>query len=354
MTADVGAACGGANGRAAPPGVAAAASGVNHALNPTRRSRAKSSALRAGRVSAPVGSKGAMSHIAVRRIIEGGHTVWGQDWYYEFRELSATCNAGKVAAYCQRLSTQYSKLTSTWTEDSNSEWISRVYFAVKMALSSSVMAMSLDYARCTNLRVVESYLEYYMVLNCMRAVMLTMPSQAWTDGSLMQSTHSKTIQVVAQVVTQLDKACGQQLLSGITHLKALREYISYRGPSSGGSMKSPRFDSILWSRFLLELAQLQSEILEKSIIKQATSGFALKSEFIAKICRCEIDGLVFQDSEDVYRMGYLKRKHPLPTNIMHMMSEGHVEDYFGSWCAEEQEDAIFNPDVNWRILFDVP
>jgi hypothetical protein len=36
------------------------------------------------------------------------------------------------------------------------------------------------------------------------------------------------------------------------------------------------------------------------------------------------------------------------------MSEGHVEDFFGSWCAEEDTDAdIFDPDDNWYIIFDV-
>ena len=48
------------------------------------------------------------------------------------------------------------------------------------------------------------------------------------------------------------------------------------------------------------------------------------------------------------------RKHPMPTNILHMMSEGHVEDFFGSWLDQEDSEDGFNPDENWRILFDVP
>ncbi len=49
-----------------------------------------------------------------------------------------------------------------------------------------------------------------------------------------------------------------------------------------------------------------------------------------------------------------RRKYPLPTNIQHIMSEGHVEDFFGSWCAEEEtDDDIFDPDENWYIIFDV-
>lgn len=295
-----------------------------------------------------------MSHIKVRQSVGGVHALWGRDWYYQFSEIPPKCDAAKVSAYCQSLSTQYSKLTSQWTEDLNSEWISRIYFAVKMSLSSSVMAMSLEYSRGTNLRVVESYLEYYMVLNCMRAILLTLPSQKWADGMLMQTTHSKTIQAVTMVVTQLDNGMGQELLAGIANLKALREYISYRGPSNGGSEKGPLFDSLVWCRFLLEIAQLQSELLESSVLKKSKSGYALKSEYITKICSCKIDGVEFLDDEDMYRMGYLKRKHPLPTNILHMMSEGHVEDFFGSWCAEKPEDGMFDPDDNWRILFDVP
>jgi len=39
-----------------------------------------------------------------------------------------------------------------------------------------------------------------------------------------------------------------------------------------------------------------------------------------------------------------------------MMSEGHVEDYFGAWCEYNQNEDpdVFNPDDNHGILFDVP
>jgi hypothetical protein len=36
------------------------------------------------------------------------------------------------------------------------------------------------------------------------------------------------------------------------------------------------------------------------------------------------------------------------------MSEGHVEVFFGSWRPEEESPNTFNPDDDWRILFDVP
>lgn len=30
-----------------------------------------------------------------------------------------------------------------------------------------------------------------------------------------------------------------------------------------------------------------------------------------------------------------------------------VEDYFGAWYQDDDSD-IYNPDVNWRIIFPVP
>jgi hypothetical protein len=99
---------------------------------------------------------------------------------------------------------------------------------------------------------------------------------------------------------------------------------------------------------------MQSELLEASVLKNAKGTFTLSSESIERICNIEIEGIHFYDKEDRYRMGYLQRKHPLPTNILHIMSEGHVEDFFGSWCAKDEGEGQFNPDVNWGIIFDVP
>lgn len=295
-----------------------------------------------------------MSHILVRRIAASRYHNWGQDWWYKFTQIPIKCDEVSVTKYCQSLNNQYAKVTARWNEELNSEWISRIYFAVKMVLSSSVMALSLEHARKSNLRIVESYLEYYMSLNCLRAIMLTLPSQKWADGELMESTHTKTINVAIDVISFMNKSVASELEAGIRHLKALREYISYRGPSSGGHHKSTAFDSIEWCRFLLEIAQMQSELLERSVIKKSVTGHSLKAEYIKRMCHCTIDGVSFDDGEDRDRMGYLQRKHPLPVNILHMMSEGHVEDYFGAWCADEPDETMFNPDDDWQILFNVP
>jgi hypothetical protein len=143
-------------------------------------------------------------------------------------------------------------------------------------------------------------------------------------------------------------------------LKAYRELISYRAPSTGDSFPKAEFDLDLRAlcQLLSEMAQAQSELLEVSILKNAKGTYTFLDEYIRQACHTDIDGHSFWDTEDQYRLDYLRRKHPWPTNIMHIMSEGHVEDFFGAWLPkdnnEDENKDIFNPDENWRVIFDVP
>ena len=105
---------------------------------------------------------------------------------------------------------------------------------------------------------------------------------------------------------------------------------------------------------MAELAQMHSELLERSIHKNVKDIFNFNEEYIVQVCHSEIDGFSFWDHEDEYRLNYLRRKYPIPTNIQHIMSEGYVEDFFSSWYAKKETDDIFDPDDNWQIIFDVP
>lgn len=297
-----------------------------------------------------------MSHIHIRKLIESRTNYAGRSWSYEFRCIPATCDEGAVTKTCERLLQGVAPVTKDWDNEKNAEWISRIYFAAKMILSSSVMAQSLEFASAKNLRSVISYLDYYTVLNTLRAIILTNPHTAWENGALLATTHTKTINVAMAIVSQFDKSTAEKASRHITHLKAFRELISYRAPSSGDAFQKPDIDVIGFSRLCAEIAQMQSELIEVSILKNAKGTFTLSDEAIQRICHVEIDGISFFDREDSYRMGYLQRKYPLPTNILHIMSEGHVEDFFGSWCSksENEDESLFNPDENWSILFDVP
>ena len=295
-----------------------------------------------------------MSHIHTRKLLESRTDYAGRSWSYDFRSIPEKCQEVVVTQTCQRLLQGIAPITKDWDDAKNSEWISRIYFAAKMILSSSVMAQSLEFATAKNLRSVTSYLDYYTVLSTLRAILLTNPHVAWDDGSLLETTHTKTINVALGIVSQFDKAVAEEASKHITHLKAFRELISYRAPSSGDAFPKPKIDVIGFCRLCAEIAQMQSELLEASVLKNAKGTFALSTEAIQRICNVEIEGVHFYDKEDSYRMGYLQRKYPLPTNILHIMSEGHVEDFFGSWCAKDEADGQFSPDGNWRIIFDVP
>lgn len=36
------------------------------------------------------------------------------------------------------------------------------------------------------------------------------------------------------------------------------------------------------------------------------------------------------------------------------MTEGMVEDFFGAWCSDVDDETLYNPDIDWRIIFPVP
>jgi len=295
-----------------------------------------------------------VSHIHVSKVLGKHKNYAGRSWYYEFRSIPQNCDESTVAKTCQQLLKKMAPIAADWNDDRNSEWISRIYFAAKMILASSVMAQSLDYAKAKNLRAVIPYLDYYTVLNILRSLLLTSPHAPWNDGKLLSTTHTKTINVATDIISKYNNKLASRAKKYIIYLKAFRELISYRAPSSGDSFPKDDIDVINLCKLLAEIAQLQSELIEASILKSVTQKFSLKSESINRICMVNIDGITFYDQEDHYRMDYLRRKYPLPTNILHIMSEGHVEDFFGSWCPKDEKEDQFNSDGNWRILFDVP
>ena len=48
-----------------------------------------------------------------------------------------------------------------------------------------------------------------------------------------------------------------------------------------------------------------------------------------------------------------KMKHPL--NLQWMMTEGLVEDFFGAWIPDEDNNEdVYNPDEYWSMIFPAP
>lgn len=295
-----------------------------------------------------------MTHIEVKKLIGNRTRYANRDWWYEFHEIQNFAEESNVQARSDNLLRQFSIITKNWSSELNSEWVVRIYFSAKMVLASSVMAQSLKYAEENNLRTVVSYLSYYTVMHALRAILFTSPHVKWNNGEILQTTHTKTINIACDVLAHFNKDLSSHVKRSTIHLKAFRELISYRAPSSGDNFEKPDFDVYRYCRLFLEVAQLQSELLEASITKHVSISFELDQNFMQQVYDVKIDGINFHDKEDWYRIGYLARRYPAPTNILHIMSEGHVEDFFGSWCSEEETTNAFNPDDDWRILFDVP
>ncbi|WP_444460018.1 hypothetical protein [Rhodobacter capsulatus] len=289
------------------------------------------------------------------KALSGKYKFSGQEWFYNFRELHKFCEGGKTQKHLGHLFEKYSKITKDWNPGRNSEWICRVFLSAKMILSATLQLEALAHARKQNLRIVAPYLEYYTLLALLRAVIYTLPEIEWEDGKLAAISHTKAINLSVDYISKFNREKACQLKELTLDLKANRELISYRSPSSGDENIIQCKNIIEAATILAEFAQMNSEVLEKSILKNSDRESSIFLEnFASQLSHIKIEGRHFFDKEDSYRLGYLARKHPLPTNIMHIMTEGHVEDFFGAWCAEEGDERVFDPDDNWRLIFDVP
>ena len=90
-------------------------------------------------------------------------------------------------------------------------------------------------------------------------------------------------------------------------MKAYRELISYKAPSSGDSAVIDEIDIIWLCTLLSEIAQYNSEILETSITKNADrNAFVFNQSYIGELCNHSVDSFEFYDSEDRYRLDYLR------------------------------------------------
>jgi hypothetical protein len=302
-----------------------------------------------------------MSHIAVGKILTSRTKYAGRSWYFDFSEIPNEFEENKVSAYVGKLQTELSPVTKNWTDELNTAWLIRHYMALKMLFTASIMLTSADYAYDKNIKVTDSYLQYYAVFSCLRAIVFTDPRSAWKSGALIQATHSKTINVATSIISSFSKSHGNSTKWYTNDLKDMREIYSYGAPSSGPSLcedmtNVSHTNTVVLCQLLAEIAQLQSEILEMSLDKNFAGKFSLIREGSEKCFEYFISGQSIIDDEDVYRLGYYYRKWPRPTNLLNMVSEGHVEDYFGAWCSddEDEDEDIYNPDDDWRVIFPFP
>ena len=298
-----------------------------------------------------------MSSIYVVKALSSSHKFANCDWHYYFRELPGLCADKVIQKNVQSVKRQYSTITKSWGENKNSEWICRIYLAAKMILNSTLQLMSLKHAEQQNLRSVNPYLRYYSVLSALRSLVFTLPTISWDNGKISEHTHTKTINIAFDYFAKFDKEAANEFKNEVLLLKAQRELIAYRAPSSGDYGINENLDISTLCTILVELAQFNSEILEQSIHKHAPSeAFVFNKKYIQQLSTISINGMVFHDNEDWYRLDYLRRKWPTPPNILHIMTEGHTEDFFGAWEPEKENDEVFSTGApcEWQEIFDIP
>lgn len=295
-----------------------------------------------------------MNSIATAKYVSARKPFAGRDWFYDFRELAITFDEAACGKVANALAKRYATLTGRWNKERNSEWICRIYLSAKMILAASLQLAANRYAATNNLRCVNPYLSYYAILSLMRAIVFTLPEQDWDDGKLIKLSHSKILNLATDHIAQFDQEKAESIRQTVLNLRVARELISYWHPSSGDRNLQGQ-DDLKISIVLSEVAQFNSEILESSILKRAERGsFEFLDSYIYSLSLVRLHGNAFFDQEDAYRLNYLKRKYPAPPNILHIMTEGHVEDFFGAWISKKEDSSGFNPDEDWRIIFDIP
>lgn len=296
-----------------------------------------------------------MNSITTRKAVSEQRSIWGRQWSYDFREITEAFDEKAVSCQIQSLEKRYASLCQGWTQPRNSEWICRHYLAAKMIMAATIQINSLEFADEVNLRVVGPYLRYYAIFSLMRAVVFTLPEQDWRDGLLATMSHKKVLSVVSDYLRYFDPVWAGEIVNSIMHLRHERELISYWHPSSGDSQLSASKDIVKLATILSELAQFNSEILERAILKKADrKAFVFLDEYSERLSRAELVGHMHVDWDDAYRINYLARKYPAPANICHMITEGHVDDLMIGWRAEEPDESKFDPDAGKLVIFDLP
>jgi hypothetical protein len=274
-------------------------------------------------------------------------------WLGPFLELM-------LPEHCRRMLHQFGALPQTSVV--TAEWILRPYLALKMLIAATIMFSSLKYATAKGLRIVEPYLSYYALLNTTRALMFCIPIIGWNDGELLSARHSK----IANVTTTHLRAIDDRLAARHEELwkKSLmaRELFSYRFPARGlrGEISDlmPEWKDVLsHARLLAEIAQVNSECLDDTcgnrklplddpkFVDDDESNDLLRTFYLYEHKTAPIT-----DDDDYYRLGRIINGPNSPQNLLHLATDGLIEDAFGCW--DFSTDAADYRPLDEDILFD--
>lgn len=280
----------------------------------------------------------------------------GSEFCYYYRELTHAANEEQVQAYCRAVKDRFVPIAKALDEHSNAIWVLRHYLAIKFAMAAAVLSGSAQYALDQNLLLGVPYFNYYALLHCCRSFLLTSPDVEWGGAKTVKMTHGKIINLTSDLMKRLDselaRRCKEQLESARDH----RELYSYRFPGGGPTIvDDAAFDpdrAADTGRLIAELAMLNSECFQASLTKhgpQIKQIPEIPDHEWADIY--EISGARIIDHEDRYRFRKYLRGWTRVSTLEVMASDGLIEDFYGSWCADEDDnESLFNPDDYTRHI----
>ncbi len=279
----------------------------------------------------------------------------GSDFEYRYQELPKSGDAA-IRQYIARTRALAAPIATGFDDERNAEWFIRSYLALKLVLSSTLLANTALYARDHNLQAVRPYLSYYLMLNCCRAFIFTLPCMPWQGLTTIEMTHSKILNVATDKLKRLSADEEQRCGPILRVAKEQRDLFSYRFPATGLSLFGPDLVdldvAIDIARLFTELAQLNLACLEGEIRKRAPGSFSISQvDDIWHTVRYETAGEVFVDDDDYQRVGYFYRTYTRPVALIGIATEGLVEDFFGAWSSDDEEG--FDPDSDTDLLLDL-
>ena len=282
------------------------------------------------------------------------------DYGFPYSKLINWFTKDDISHYCGSFRQQCSKITKEWDKTKNAEWSARHYLSIKMILSASVMVSSADFSKKKNIRITEPYLYYYSILSCCRALIFTLPRIKWESGKILEMTHQKILNISIDTIKTISKKRGTYIKDFFDYTKSMRELFSYKIPALGlnalNKSKNYEIDRIIEICSLIcEVAQLHSELMQASITKNANDNIELEEADLKCCFEYDVNGHTYIDQDDWYRINYMTRKMQKPLNLHWMMTEGLVEDFFGAWIPENNNDNnLYDPDKYWSMIFPAP
>jgi len=283
------------------------------------------------------------------------------DYGFPYSQLMRWFTKVEISRYCDNFRQQCAAITKKWNKEKNAEWVARHYLSIKMILSASVMVSTADYSKTKNIRITEPYLYYYSILSCCRALIFTLPRICWKSGKVLEMTHQKILTISIDNINNISKSHEIYIKIFFNYIKSMRELFSYKFPALGltelEKSKDYGLDKIITICSLVcEIAQFHSELLQASILKNASDDVELEEADLKCCFEYDINGNSYIDNDDWYRINYMTRKMKKPLNLHCMMTEGLVEDFFGAWFPKDEDidKDVYNADNYWSMIYPAP